>query len=172
METTNQKDLTKYELPELEKKAHRPALISGICFTIVGAVLLYVQTLCSTVGLAYLLILLGIAGLVHGVYQIFHGSKTWFYKPTDSKVAQKEYYYLADDFNALTNAIEHHRFEVLKSLKRQPDSNVKLVVVSSKDGKFAAAQVFRYQPFEFKPETEIFVFKDADAEALMTTFKK
>jgi len=171
METLNQKDLTKYEFPELERKAYRPALIGGICFTIIGVALLYVQTLCSIVGLAYLLILLGIAGVVHGIFQIFHGSKTWFYKPTNSMVQMKEYFYAADDFNALVSALERQNLDEMKKIRRQPDGNVKMVVVSSKDGRFAAAQVFRYQPFEFKPETEIIAIEENKLEAFMAMFK-
>ena len=37
---------------------------------------------------------------------------------------------------------------------------MKLVVLRSKDGKFVAAQVFHYQPFEFSPMTEIVVLKE------------
>ena len=122
METINQeKNLMKYELPELEQK---------------------------------------------GLF------RRWYYKPTQSAVSKKEYYYAADDFTALKTALVNARLDGLKNLHRQPDSNVKLVVVVSKDGKFAAAQVFRYQPFEFMPESEVFMMKDAEVQAFLAMFEK
>ncbi|MBQ8956910.1 MAG: hypothetical protein IJ057_00175 [Bacteroidales bacterium] len=116
METINNKNLSKYELPELEQK---------------------------------------------GLF------RRWYYKPTQSAVSKKEYFFAADDFLPLKTAIEQGRFDTLQKLHRQSDGNVKLVVVSTKDGKFAAVQVFRYQPFEFRPETEIVVLKEADAAAFL-----
>ena len=116
METINNKNLSKYELPELEQK---------------------------------------------GLF------RRWYYKPTQSAVSKKEYFFAADDLLPLKTAIEQGRFDTLQKLHRQSDGNVKLVVVSTKDGKFAAVQVFRYQPFEFRPETEIVVLKEADAAAFL-----
>ena len=121
METINNNNLAKYELPELEQK---------------------------------------------GLF------RRWYYKPTQSAVNKKEYFFPADDFLPLKNAIEQGRFDNLKKLHRQSDGNVKLVVVCTKDDKFAAAQVLRYQPFEFKPETEIVVLKEADAAAFLEMLVK
>lgn len=82
------------------------------------------------------------------------------YQPTQSPVSKKEYYFAADDFTTLTAAMEHRHFDLPKELHIQPDGNVKLVVLRSKGGKFVAAQVFHYQPFEFSPMTEIVVLKE------------
>ena len=122
METINQeKNLMKYELPELEQK---------------------------------------------GLF------RRWYYKPTQSAVSKKEYYYAADDFQQLKTALEQGKIDNLGKMQRQPDGNVKLVVVSTNDKKFAATQVHRYQPFEFRPESEIFVMKEAEAQAFLAMFEK
>lgn len=89
------------------------------------------------------------------------------YTPTQSPVSKKEIYFAADDFTALKASIEHKQFDTLKQLHSQSDGNVRLSAFCSRDDKFAAAQVFRYQPFEFFPETEIIIFKDADAAAFI-----
>ena len=89
------------------------------------------------------------------------------YKPTQSPVSKKEFFYAADDLTALKAAIEHKQFDNLKQLHNQSDGNVRLSAFCSRDGKFAATQVFRYHPFEFFPETEIIIFKDADAAAFI-----
>ena len=122
METINQeKNLMKYELPELEQK---------------------------------------------GLF------RRWYYKPTQSAVSKKEYYYAADDFQQLKTALEQGKLDNLGKMQRQPDGNVKLVVVSTNDKKFAAAQVHRYQPFEFRPESKIFVMKEGEAQAFLAMFEK
>ncbi|MCR4872921.1 MAG: hypothetical protein K5885_05185 [Bacteroidales bacterium] len=89
--------------------------------------------------------------------------KRRIYKPTQSTIYKKEYFYNPDDFTALKTAVEQKHFDHLKQLHLQSDGNLRLTVLCSKDGKFAAAQVFRYHPFEFFPETEIIIFKDAEA---------
>lgn len=93
------------------------------------------------------------------------------YTPTQSPVSKKEYFYAADDFTALKAAVEHRNYTKISELRRQSDGNVRLTALCSKDGKFAAAQVARYQPFEFFPETEIVVMKDAEATAFAEAMK-
>ena len=121
METINNKNLAKYELPELEQK-----------------------------------------GLFRRLY----------YKPTQSAVHKKEYFFAADDYLPLKTALMHGRFDNLEHLHHQSDGNVKLLVVSTKDGSFVAAQVLRYQPFDFQPESDIFVMKAGEAADFLKAFEK
>ena len=94
------------------------------------------------------------------------------YKPTQSPVSKKEYYFAADDFTTLTEALEHRHFSLTKKLHNLSDGNVKLVVLRSKDGKFVAAQVFHYLPFEFSPMTEIVVLKEGEIASFNAMLSK
>ena len=94
--------------------------------------------------------------------------KRRIYKPTQSPVRKKEIYFIVEDYTALMAAMEHKHFDKIKQLHRQSDGNVRLSALCSGDGKFAAAQVFRYHPFEFFPESDIIILKDTDAAAFIS----
>ena len=94
----------------------------------------------------------------------------WQYTPTQSTVKKKEYY-LTDDADVVESILEKRQFAELRSLHCKMLTPLELLVVGAKDGQFAAAQIRRYVPYEFKPESEIMVFKGADAEALLANLK-
>lgn len=98
--------------------------------------------------------------------------RRWHYMPTQMPVSRKEYYFIAYEFKDLVSCLENKQFETLKKLTCKTLNPIELMVVSTNDEKFAAAQVRRYQPYEFKPETEIMVFKDAEAQALLDVLKQ
>ena len=158
-------------LQDLEKKMNGGALACGIGCCIVGIALFIIQKTMANVGLSYLLIFFGLALVCYGAYLLICRTKAWHYKGTNSPTCCKEYFFLADDFGALQSALNSSNWQALEKLKQQPDSNVKLCVVRSKDGHFAAYQLFRYQPFEFKPEGEIRALKDAEAAAFIEALK-
>ncbi len=99
--------------------------------------------------------------------------RRWYYKPTQMPVGKKEYYFPADDFDDLKDILENQRFNDLKELHCKVLSPIELVVLSTKDGKFAAAQIFRYSDsYDFKPKSDITVYKDTEAEAFLGVLKE
>ena len=98
--------------------------------------------------------------------------RRWHYMPTQMPVGKKEYYFIADDYDDLKDILEKQRFNDLKKLHCKMLSPIELVVVGTKDGQFAAAQILRYQDYYFVPATDISVYKDADAETLLGVLKE
>lgn len=98
--------------------------------------------------------------------------RCWHYKPTQSVVRKKEYHFIADDFDDLKVYLEKHYFNEIKTLHCRTLSPIELVVLSSKDRHFAAAQIFRYSDYDFEPRSDIFVYTDADAEAFLGILKE
>lgn len=98
--------------------------------------------------------------------------RRWHYMPTKSAVSKKEYYFIADDKEDLKTLLEKHCFDDLKKLHCKTLSPIELLVLSSKDRKFAAAQLFRYYDYYFVPDSDIWVFKDADTEAFVGALKE
>ena len=98
--------------------------------------------------------------------------RRWYYMPTQMPVSKKEYYFIADDIDDLKDILEKHRFNDLKGLHCKELSPVELVVLSTKNGQFAAAQIYRYQDYYFVPNSDISVYKDADAEAFLGVLKE
>ena len=98
--------------------------------------------------------------------------RRWHYMPTQMAVSKKEYYFIEYEYKDLKESLENHQFNELKKLHCKVLNPIELVVVSTIDEKFAAAQIRRYQPYQFKPTTEIMVFKDADAKAFLGVLKE
>ena len=170
-EINNIPDINKYEIDGLERKTNVPALVIGNIACVVGIVLFFIQKKCANTELSYALIFIGIVLVCYGAFQAVWQSKKWFYVPTNSITSCCDYYYSADDFATLKPAVESKNLNAIKKIKVQSDGNVRLRVVKSKDNRFVAAQVFRYVPFEFRPESKIAVMKDADAKEFTSIFK-
>lgn len=170
-EINNIPDINKYDIEGLERKTNVPALVIGNIACVVGIVLFFIQKMCTSTILAYALIFIGIVLVCYGAFQAVWQSKKWFYVPTNSIISCHDYYYGADDFTALKLAVESKNLNAINKIKVQSDGNVRLRVIKSKDGHFAAAQVFRYVPFEFRPESKIAVMKDAEAKEFAATMK-
>ena len=98
--------------------------------------------------------------------------RRWHYMPTQMAVSKKEYYFIEYEYKDLKESLENHKFNDLKKLHCKTLNPVELVVVNTKDEQFAAAQIRHYEPYEFKPETEIMVFKDAEAKAFLGVLKE
>ena len=87
--------------------------------------------------------------------------RRWHYMPTQMPVGKKEYYFIADDIDDL------------KELHCKVLNPIELVVLNTKDRQFAAAQICRYsEDYDFKPKSDIFVYKGADAEAFLGVLKE
>lgn len=99
---------------------------------------------------------------------LFH---RYYHSPSLMPVKKKEYYF-SDDLKDVQTILEQHKFNSLKGLHCKTLSPVEMVVVGTKDGKFAATQLFHYVPYEFKPVSEIMVFNGSDATALLEILKE
>lgn len=99
--------------------------------------------------------------------------RRWHYTPTQMPVGKKEYYFIADDLEDLKDILENRRFSDLKKLHCKVLRPIELVVLSTKDQQFAAAQVCRYSDsYDFKPKSDIFVYKAAEAEVFLRVLKE
>jgi len=99
--------------------------------------------------------------------------RRWYYMPTQMPVGKKEYYFIADDIDDLKDILEKHRFNDLKGLHCKELSPVELVVLSTKDRQFVAAQIYRYsEDYNFHPKSDISVYKGADAAAFLGILKE
>ena len=99
--------------------------------------------------------------------------RRWYYMPTQMPVSKKEYYFIADDIDDLKDILEKHRFNDLKELHCKELSPVELVVLSTKDQQFAAAQIYRYsEDYNFHPKSDISVYKGADAKIFLGILKE
>lgn len=172
MSQDNLPDLSILKYPDLEKKTNISALICGILCLVIGIVLFFVQRVAGNLALQYIIIIIGIVLACFGAYRMIAKSRIWYYKKTGSPVTSMEYYFTADDYTNLKAAVNAKNFEALKKIKTQGSSNVRLNIVTAKDKSFAAMQLFRYEPFEFKPEDGVVVLEGSDVLSLLNVFNK
>ena len=77
------------------------------------------------------------------------------YSKTNSPIIKRQLYYDTNDFYNIKNALENDDLKSIEKIKRVDEGNVQLYVLHSKDKKFAALQLLKYEPFDFIPQTEI-----------------
>ena len=68
-------------------------------------------------------------------------------------------------------AFENDNFAVLQTVKRQQEGNVQIVFRFAENHKYIAIQVLKYEPFDFKQQTDILVYRDVNAMKLVEYLK-
>ena len=101
------------------------------------------------------LIFFGIIALCIAIFLIFVKLNSEVYSKTNSPIVKRELYFDTNDFYNIKNIIENNDFKSIEKFKRVDEGNVQLYVIHSKDKKFAALQLLKYEPFDFIPQTEI-----------------
>ena len=77
------------------------------------------------------------------------------YTKTNSPIVRRELYFDTNDFFNIKNVVENNDFKSIEKFKRVDEGNVQLYIIHSKDKKFAALQLLKYEPFDFVPQTEV-----------------
>lgn len=90
---------------------------------------------------------------------------------TGSVVSKDRIFYDPVDLYGIKAALEEENFQAFASFHRQQEGNVQTVFYFAADHKYIAIQVFKYEPFEYKPQTDIYVFKDVQAIELIERIK-
>lgn len=97
------------------------------------------------------------------------------YKPTNSVVKVKENEYSAEDGRKLENILHTESENVEQAIRDFPVSrigmgNMKLQGCISDDHQFAAVQLLAFKDFDYKPISEVHIYKGKTAEAFATLF--
>ena len=97
------------------------------------------------------------------------------YLPTGSTVKVKEKEYSAEDGRKLENILGTEPENVEEAIQKFPVSsismgNVKLEACISEDHQFAAVQLLSFKDFDYKPVTEVNVYKGKAAQAIAKLF--
>ena len=101
------------------------------------------------------LIFFGIVSIAFALFLLIARLNAEVYAKTNSPIVRRQIYFDGADFYNIKSAIEEGKFEILDKFKRVDEGNVQLYVVHSRDKKFAALQLLKYEPFEFIPQTEV-----------------
>ena len=150
---TNNIQNTQIEL--IEKKFSVTSLLLSLTLMAVGVFLFFYSSNFGNNMLSSTLIFIGIAIEAFAIFLLIAKLNGEVYVKTNSPIVKRQLYFNTADFNDIKNAIEHADYKSIEKFKRVDEGNVELYVIHSKDKKFAAMQLLKYEPFDFVPQTEI-----------------
>lgn len=157
--------------PHIAKRTHVPGIALSLCMLLAGVVLFVWVCLSelhsSTVTMACMVT--GTALFLWGVFRLFWRSVYRVYTPTGSAVRERTLYFSADDLNRLVDRFENRHGEAAADVRTTAHGGVRMEVLASKDGRFAAVQLFQYVPHLYTPVTPICIYEGDDA-AIVTDF--
>ena len=143
------------QLDFIQKRFNISALLSGIVLIGLGALLFIYSRSMDGNMLSSALIFFGIVSVAFALFLLIARLNAEVYTKTNSPIVRRQVYFDAADFYNIKSAIEEGKYDTLDKFKRVDEGNVKLYVVHSKDTKFAALQLFKYEPFDFIPQTDV-----------------
>ena len=143
------------QLDFIQKRFNISALLSGIVLIGFGAFLFVYSRGVDSNMLSSSLIFFGIVSVAFALFLLIARLNAEVYTKTNSPIVRRQIYFDGADFYNIKSAIEEGKFEILDKFKRVDEGNVQLYVVHSRDKKFAALQLLKYEPFEFVPQTEV-----------------
>ena len=109
--------------------------------------------------------------LLMGIVKICVDRTCYIFKSTKSKLYSKTVYFDAKDEVELKSSLEMNRFDLLKHLTKKKDGVIKLELMMTKDGQFAALQLFEYIPYSYEVLTPVWCYYGDSAKQLSETIK-
>ncbi|MBQ8222807.1 MAG: hypothetical protein IJZ87_05605 [Bacteroidales bacterium] len=139
----------------IEKKFNIGSLLIGlICIALGGFAFVYSRNLDGNM-LSSLMIFVGIILVAVALFFIIAKLNNTVYTKTKSPIVKRQLYFDTADFYNIKSVVENNDFKSIEKFNRVDEGNVQLYVLHSKDKKFAALQLLKYEPFDFVPQTEI-----------------
>ncbi len=150
---TNNIQNTQIEL--IEKKFNVGFLLLSLALIGLGSFLFVYSGNFESNMLSSAMIFVGIAIVAFAIFLLIAKLNGEVYVKTNSPVVKRQLYFDTADFYNLKNAIDNADYNSIEKFKRVEEGNVQLYVIHSKDRKFAAMQLLKYEPFDFVPQTEV-----------------
>lgn len=150
---TNNIQNTQIEL--IEKKFNVASLLLGIVLTGIACFLFVYSGNIEGNMLSSTMIFGGVVAAILALFLFIAKMNQEVYAKTNSPIVRRQLYYDTADFHNLKNVIDSDDLKSIERFKRIDEGNVQLYVLHSKDRKFAALQLLRYEPFDFIPQTDI-----------------
>lgn len=143
------------EIELIQKKFNTTSLITAIVLIVLGCLLYIFSGNIESNMASSAMIFVGIVMQAYALFLLFARLSQEIYTKTKSPIVKRELYFDTSDFYNIKNVIENNDYNSIEKIKRVDEGNVQLYVIHSKDKKFAALQLLRYEPFDFVPQTEI-----------------
>lgn len=151
--------------PDVAKRVSLVALLYS-CAMLLAGIFLFVldfELHTHSTSVSMLLMVAGTALVLFGVYSLFWRSREMVYLPTGSVTKEYSLFFDLKHLNALTEALNNNRLGGDIDIRSSASGNVRLDVMLSRDGKFAAVQLFQFVPYVYTPITEVRYYVGSEA---------
>lgn len=154
--------------PDIVKRTSVSGLLLSAAILLLG-ILVFASTFeitdrSSTLGM--LLMVLGTAFFLMGIFRLFWKSKEVLYVPTGSIVKERSLFFDLKYMGRLKEMIEEGKPFAEDGLKSEGSGNVRMDVILSQDNKFVAVQLFQFVPYAYTPVTSVYYYTDDKAASL------
>lgn len=169
--TTYSENINNFRLPELEKKVNKASILISIVLIIFATAMFYLAFFTEDDLVEGSEIFAGVIAIIIVFYMLVWQRNKLVDRETGSVVSKDRIYYNPNDLQCILMSFENDSFGILHDIKRQQEGNVQMVFFFAEDHKYIAIQVFKYEPFEYKPQTDILVYRDVNAMKLIESLK-
>ena len=160
--------------PDIAKRTSVSGLIFSVAMLLLG-ILIFASTFEVTdrsSTLSMLLMVLGTAFFLLGIFRLFWKSKEVVYIPTGSITKERSVFFDLKHMGKLKEMIEKGQLSIEEGVKSEGSGNVRLDVILSQDNKFAAVQLFPFVPYTYTPVTSVHYYTGNDAETISAFLAK
>ena len=167
MKTTIQDNINTCKLPDLQKKLNTSSIIISIILIIFAAAMFYLSHIKQSDIITSTEIFFGVIAICVAIFMIGWQRTKLVNTETGSVVSKDRIFYDPVDLYGIKAALEEENFEAFVGFRRQQEGNIQTVFYFSADHNYIAIQVFKYEPFEYKQQSDIYIFKDVKAMKLI-----
>lgn len=151
--------------PDIVKRTHVSRLLFSVAMLLVG-VLVFVFVLGEDhrpPALTMLLMVIGTALVLSGLFCLFWKSKVMVYAPTGSVTKEHSLFFDLKYIDRLREGIEKGSLSAEAGIKSEGSGNVRMDVILSQDNQFVAIQLFQFVPYTYVPITAIYYYIGVEA---------
>lgn len=153
----------------------KKSIIKPSLLLLVGAVILYLGTTIESGAsdmLSSLLITLGIGVMVWGLVAFVSSKECFVYKPTGKVLKKHKVYVSPNQSFRLQQILEGNKYDELKSISQQEQSNLSLDIFCTDDHQYAVMQALEFVPYNDVPTTPAIVCQGEKARLLAVVLAK
>lgn len=159
--------------PYLSRHTSKTSILISSFLAILGIVSIWIglDLNVSSVTMGMTLLTIGTTLLLVALYRAFWKSREIVYNLTGSTIIEGTRYMDTCNLQALLRTLEQKTFEQLSDLSLKSSGNIRLDYMLSKDGQFAAIQLFRFLPYMYEPVSQVYCYIGNDAVYFTRHFK-
>jgi hypothetical protein len=147
----------------IEKRDLKTVIIAVLCIVLGGVFVCNSFIFNTGDELAISLVIMGISGISFGIISWAVHAKQKVYEKTGSVIKAPIFYFSREYLTFSEHLLAHGSFDTKKTIPLLDNGKVSFHVLSSRDNRFAAVQLFEFSSSSFQPVTPIYYFEDDKA---------